>query len=208
MNPPVKRRYASKLRQEQADITRSRILETAMRLFIERGYNATSIREVAQAAGVAVDTVYAVFGSKSGVLMAARETGERMGGVQRFDDLVSIDDPRELLGRVASISRNLGQQLGPLIRVVLQAAESDPKVAEVAQEGHRLRRIDMGKAAARLAALGALRPELDTEAATDILWALTGPALIPLAERPGWGWDRFETWFSEALSVLLLRRTG
>src|SRR6478736_2525533 len=64
----VKRRYASTLRQEQAQQTRRAILDAAGRLFVDPGYAATPLTAIAAEAGVAVQTVYAVFGSKRQLL--------------------------------------------------------------------------------------------------------------------------------------------
>jgi TetR/AcrR family transcriptional regulator of autoinduction and epiphytic fitness len=59
-----KRTYDSSLRKQQASQTRMRILDAAQKRFAERGYAASTIESIASAAGVAVDTVYATFGSK------------------------------------------------------------------------------------------------------------------------------------------------
>src|SRR4051812_35234799 len=66
----VKRRYDSPRRREQAAATRLAILEAAERLFAERGYVATSVGDIAAGAGVALKTVYAVFGTKPELLRA------------------------------------------------------------------------------------------------------------------------------------------
>ncbi|HEX6165458.1 MAG TPA: TetR/AcrR family transcriptional regulator, partial [Acidimicrobiales bacterium] len=64
----AKRSYKSALRREQAAQTRARILDTAGTLFGAQGYGQTTIRQIAESAGVAVDTVYATFGNKARVL--------------------------------------------------------------------------------------------------------------------------------------------
>src|ERR671934_682944 len=68
VNP--RRRYESPRRREQAAATRLAILEAAERLFGERGYAGTSVSAIAAAAGVALKTVYAAFGTKAEVLRA------------------------------------------------------------------------------------------------------------------------------------------
>src|SRR6476659_9990033 len=71
MTKPVKKRsYDSPVRQAQAAQTRASIVEAAAKLFEKQGYAKTSIREVAEAAGVAADTVYATFGTKPRLLTA------------------------------------------------------------------------------------------------------------------------------------------
>src|SRR4051795_656467 len=64
------RKYTSSVRDEQAARTRSRILDAAAELFLDRGYARTTMKDVADAAGVARDTVHAVFGSKARMLTA------------------------------------------------------------------------------------------------------------------------------------------
>ena len=51
-------------RDRQAAETRQEILDTAARLFAERGFAATSIKDIAAEAGVAVQTIYSSVGSK------------------------------------------------------------------------------------------------------------------------------------------------
>src|ERR1700722_11984222 len=64
------RRYVSPRRRQQADETRRRIVEAARRLLGKTGYDTTTIAEIAADAGVATQTVYAVFGTKQGILLA------------------------------------------------------------------------------------------------------------------------------------------
>jgi len=63
-----KRVHESRVRQRQADETRSRIAAGAMQLLSEKGYAGMTVPVVAKAAGVAVPTVYPVFGSKMGIV--------------------------------------------------------------------------------------------------------------------------------------------
>ena len=65
-----KRSYSSAVRKEQAAQTRARILEAAGELFESNGYARTTIAAIAERAGVAADTVYAIFGNKARVLTA------------------------------------------------------------------------------------------------------------------------------------------
>src|SRR6266568_1179650 len=65
MSRHVKRPYRSSLREETAELTRARIRESAARLFVEQGFVATTVKQVAAAAGVAERTVYAAFPSKA-----------------------------------------------------------------------------------------------------------------------------------------------
>lgn len=55
----------------QAEQTRATVIAAATRLFIEQGWNGTGMREVAKAARVSIETVYANFGSKAELLKQA-----------------------------------------------------------------------------------------------------------------------------------------
>src|SRR5690348_10876634 len=81
MSKPVKARsYNSPLRREQAARTRQRILDAAGDLFVQQGYGTTSVRQIADAAQVAPDTVYATFGSKARLLTALLDVRLAPGG--------------------------------------------------------------------------------------------------------------------------------
>jgi AcrR family transcriptional regulator len=68
MSEAVKRQYDSSWRQEQARETRQRIVQAAHDLFVSTGYGSTTIADIAHAAGVAVETVYAAFRNKHTLL--------------------------------------------------------------------------------------------------------------------------------------------
>ena len=69
VEPPARR---PTLREERAAVTRRRILDAARHRFFEDGYAATTLKAIATEAGVAVQTVYAVFGSKAAMLAELR----------------------------------------------------------------------------------------------------------------------------------------
>src|ERR1700741_3590938 len=73
MSPrPAKRSpYRSRLRAEQAAVTRRLVLDAAPRLFLERGYVGTSIDAIAEEAGVGRSTVFAAAGGKPWLLKTA-----------------------------------------------------------------------------------------------------------------------------------------
>ncbi len=58
------------LREKKKARTKEEILQSAIELFAEKGYNATTIEEIAERAVVGVGTVYNYFGSKRGLLLA------------------------------------------------------------------------------------------------------------------------------------------
>ena len=104
----VKRRYDSSRRQEQARQTRRAILDAAGRLFVDPGYAATPLTAVAAEAGVAVQTVYAVFGSKRQLLsdlvdvtLAGDDEPVALPDRPFVADIRALADPRAKLARYA-----------------------------------------------------------------------------------------------------------
>jgi hypothetical protein len=79
-----RRRYHSAIRQEHAEQTRVRIRDAARRLFSKHGFAGTTVRAIAQEAGVAEPTVYAVYGSKSTIFTALMEALEAEAGIEEL----------------------------------------------------------------------------------------------------------------------------
>src|SRR5947207_10184876 len=73
MTAPVKKPYKSTLREAQAKATRRAIVDAAARLFVERGYGATTVDAIAAAAGVSRKTVFTSVGGKLDALKLARD---------------------------------------------------------------------------------------------------------------------------------------
>jgi AcrR family transcriptional regulator len=65
-----KRRYRMTARQQAVDRTREQILEAAYRLWLERPYDEVTLDDIAEAAGVARQTVHRQFGSKDDLMVA------------------------------------------------------------------------------------------------------------------------------------------
>src|SRR5689334_18302708 len=67
------RSYDGASRREQAARTRHAVLDAALARFVRDGYGATTIADVAAAAGVSVETIYKRFRNKAGLVRAIRE---------------------------------------------------------------------------------------------------------------------------------------
>ena len=68
-----RRRYDSSRRQAQAAQTRDDILAAAQEMFLDRGYARTTVANIAERAGVVVETIYRAFGGKAGLFKAVIE---------------------------------------------------------------------------------------------------------------------------------------
>jgi AcrR family transcriptional regulator len=205
MTRSVKRPYVSAKRAAQAQATRESIVEAALRLFADNGYVATTIQGVADEAGVAVQTVYAVFGNKRELLRRALEaavTGDAEPmPLNERPNVRAISEEPDALRRAemgAAMVAEISPRLAPIVRVVREAAAVDPDFAVTAAEITMRRREDMVASAELLAGPGGL--DMDPEDAIGTLYVLYSPDVYTsLTEDLGWPLERYERWLSEML---------
>jgi AcrR family transcriptional regulator len=215
MPPNVKptRRYNSTRRREQAAATRLDILEAAQRLFERDGYATTTMAAIAAEARVALKTVYVAFETKSGVLRALWNLGLR--GEENEDrpiseqpwyrEVLTEPDPERQLRLNARNSRAGKLRIGALAEVIRSAAPIDPDIATL---WARIGSDYLANQRAIVNSLndkGALRPDLDPERATDVLWTLNHPDVWQLlVSDRGWTPDQYERWCADVACLELL----
>ena len=205
-----KRVYRSPLREEQARRTRGAVLDAAGRCFLERGYAATTMKDVADAAGVSVQTVFgqgskaalllgcvdrAVVGDDEEVALAAREP---------FVRFVEAPDLADKFAALADLARRYIPQTSPIAAVFAAAAAADPEIAGAWEEYERRRWTDARMLVVALEPW--LREDLDVETATDIFWGVFSEAPVEaLVRRRGWDLDRYVAFLIDGVQRLLLR---
>ncbi|MBV9358201.1 MAG: helix-turn-helix transcriptional regulator [Chloroflexi bacterium] len=206
MRSAVKRPYASPRRRAQALATRRRLAASARRLFAERGYAATTIEAIAQAADLAVQTFYATYGSKRAVLFALLDEMDQaadMPGLLERLRQAEGDCPRQLAALVDFNVRLFGQS-SDVLEVLRAAGAADPDIAAVARAGDDRRRAGQAPIVRGWARAGVLRAGLDEASAVDILWGLTSPELFQLfVVRQHWPPARYAGWLRHGLQRLL-----
>ena len=204
------RKYSSALRDEQAARTRRRILDAASELFLERGYARTTMKDIADLAGVARDTVHAVFGSKARVLTALIDLrlvpdGSVASARERPDALAVRNevDQRKQIELFASFIAGLSTQLRPVFEILRTASAVEPEMANVFEEMDRFRMRNMQTYARWIAARGPLR--VNTRRAGEIIWALASPDVgRMLCDELGWTQKQHASWLSDTLARTLL----
>jgi AcrR family transcriptional regulator len=214
VKPRPRRRYDSTRRQAQAAQTRQDVLDAAQRLFVERGYAATTMAAIAAAAGVVVETIYRAYGSKAGLFKAVVRAAVA-GGAARAERpveqrpaiqaVIAEPDPHRQLALYAATQPGIHARAGPLLRVLAGAAAADPQLARVWEQLEAERLAGMGRFAQLLADRGALRPGLSVEEARDLLWTLASLAvhdLLVLQRR--WPPERYRDWLAATLARALL----
>jgi AcrR family transcriptional regulator len=210
---PKKREYDSSSRKEAAGLTRQTIIEAARGVFLEKGYAAATMPAIAQAAGVALDTVYATVGKKPALfrLLIERAISGGDGAVPAEEReyvraIRAETDAAKKLRIYAAALRRIQQELAPLFRVLQGAAPLDPELAALWQSISQRRAKNMRLLAADLAATGRLRPDLSVEKAADIIWAMNAPEFyLLLIEQRRWSPAEFEEWLADTWVRLLLK---
>ena len=149
-NPPS-------LRERRAQLTRDEILRAARRLFAERGYARTSVRDVAQAAGVSAQTVYDSVGSKHELVSQLNDLIDAEAGVAAIVRAAAESgDPWELAAAPARVTRSIIEHCGDIVLALVSGAASEPELAAVLAEGHRRHLEGAGRIVAQLRSLDAL----------------------------------------------------
>jgi AcrR family transcriptional regulator len=201
-----KRSYRSESRQARAEQTRKRILVAARRVFSTRGFDHTTIREVASIAGISAPLVYALFKSKEGVLRALIDSTVFGRDYQALVDTVGEQhDPVEILRTAASITRLIydaeRRQMGSIHRAGILS--TGLRRFEQGLEKQRYERQEI--VIRRLFDAAALRSGLGVGEARDLLWSLTCRELYRLlvVERK-WTADDYERWLGALLATALL----
>jgi AcrR family transcriptional regulator len=210
--PVNTRRYLSPSRAAQAARTRRQILRSARELFLAQGYAATTMAQIAERAGVAVDTVYAAVGTKPALLRLLLETAisgtdEAVPAEQRdyVTRIRAADGAREKLSIYATALVEILPRFAPLEQVLDEAARQAPDLAALHAEIHQRRAANMLLLAEDLARTGQLRPTVSVQEAADVIWATNAATFYSLLmSRPGWTLDRYGTWLADTWTRLLL----
>jgi AcrR family transcriptional regulator len=200
----ARRNYRSTRRQQQAAETRALVLAAAQESFDGAGWTATGMRDVARAAGVSVETVYANFRSKTELLLAAIDAG--VVGDANPVPLWDRPEFRALeAGGVADRVRagahvltGINRRTSGLRRALTEAAGADPQLAAKLDELERNRRVNIRRGAEMM--IG--RPVDDDE--LDGLWAVLGADVFHLLTAIGGrSLGEYERWLAAMIGRLL-----
>ncbi|MEW2401466.1 helix-turn-helix domain-containing protein [Streptomyces sp. NPDC046862] len=189
------------------DLTpRAEIADAARRLFVGQGWARTTVRAVAQEAGVSVPTVYAAYGNKTGLARALADAADLTADASRM--LAELEapttDPRRQLAAMAGYDRRLFERAGDIITLIREAGRTEPELASAYRDGRergdetRVRVFSSWPA-------GVLREGLDVPSAVDVYAALCNiDVYATLTTERGWSPERVEGWWSGALARELL----
>jgi AcrR family transcriptional regulator len=207
-----KRKYDSTHRQAQARETKLRILEAARPLFMERGYDGTTIDAIAERAGVAPETIYATFKNKRKILFFLFDIS--VGGDDQPIRVIDRPEPQAVLHEMdqqrqltkfAKDITGILARAAPVFEIMRGAAKTEPEIANLVEKLSKERLQNMTKVAQHLAANGPLREGLNKYTAGEIIWAMTSQELYLLFTRElGWTNETYASWLTVTLTRLLL----
>src|SRR3954451_17859176 len=214
MAQDVKRGYRSPLREESARQKQIAVRDAAAGLFITKGYVATTIREIADAAGVATRTVFNAFpGGKADIFDAALDAalGDDEERTPLYDRPVATralaeETPAGVVQLIADGAAELYQRAGKLIHAYLGSAGADPHMRQHAEAGAREATKIMRRYARALDQRGALRERRTVPEATDLLLTLCSPHVHHLlCNERRWTTGAYRRWLADELAHALLR---
>jgi AcrR family transcriptional regulator len=200
-------------RRTRARATRRRITDAAAALFIAQGYGQTTLEQIAERAGVAVQTVYFHFGNKRTVLkeavdVAAVGDDEPVALLERpwFERVQEESDPHRVIAMWVGNARSILERVGPVMGVVRDAAVTDADMA-AQWDTNEAQRLAAYRTLARLLdERDALQPGMSVADATDIIFALLGlETYLLLTTRRSWSAEKWQRWVTGTLTAALLR---
>lgn len=204
---PVNSKQAEKSRQ-----TRAKVLAAAEELFVEHGYGATTVQEIADHAGVAVQTIYFVFRNKRTLLKELADVA--IAGDDRpvptmerswFTAAMAAPTAEEHLRAHATGALSATARVGALVEVIRAAAALEPEIDELRRLGDEQRHQVQLTAAIALTAKPGARPGVTAEYAADLLYATLSPEMYLLFVRDrGWSAEAFGDWAVSSLRGQLI----
>jgi AcrR family transcriptional regulator len=206
----VKRRYDSSRRQAAAKAGQLATLRAAHDLFVERGYGRTTIADVAKAAGVAPETIYAAFDNKPTLLRRVWDI--TIGGddeeipFHERPEIVAIRTEPDLARRFrmhAEMYTRTARRTAPFLLALAGAAAAEASAAEMLAEVGRQRLFGMSIMARDAAATGQLA--VTEQRCRDVVWAMTDGGLWHrLVVEQGWSDEQFAEWLGEIWTTTLV----
>ena len=207
-----KRTYNSTRRKNQANETRRMIVEAARRLFYELGYNNATIEAIAQEAGVAAETIYAVFGNKQAILMNLIQVtlvgdDENVPLLERpfIKQSLKETDQLQLIKKFASNMYAIMQRMSPVFALLRSTAKTDPEIMALFNKLLIERLGGMSFFINQLSRIGSLKEQMIADQAQVTVWAISSAEVFTLLVQDlDWSEQKYTAWLSSSLERLLI----
>lgn len=192
---------------ERSRLTRQKIVTAAHELFLANGYEATNLKDVAEHAGVAVQTIYFVFRNKRTLFKEVVDTAiagddEPVATMERawFRDACAAPTATELLKVLVRGSRKVLGRVAPMTPLIESASASDPEIAALWPSEKDPRYTVLRAAAEALVSKPGARSGMSAETAADKLFGLLSPQLyLIFVHERSWPPLDWENWVYETL---------
>lgn len=200
----------------KAQETRRRIIESAGALFVEQGYGATKLQEIADRAGVAIQTIYFVFRNKPSLLKALVD--EAIAGDDApvstmdrpwFAEVTSAQTASSALAALVAATRATLERVAAVSEMVRAAVATNPEIRELWPDESDPRYTVISTATDALMKKPGARPSVSAEEAVDIVYAVLSPELFLVLTRDrAWPPAKWEQWAHDTLASQLLGGTS
>lgn len=213
MSPDVNRPYRSPRRADAARQTRQLIRDAALRLFVEQGITATTMKQIAATAGVAERTVYTAFPSKTALfheVMDITTVGDELpvpvSDRAEFTATRSEPDAPQAVRQLVDFGCALLDRAGDLIMAAIESAGADPDMREWSDRASAETAKNLHSVAQAWKNSGFLRDDLTVEQAGAALYALSSPHVHHLLRRKQeWTTEQYRTWLIDTITTTMLR---
>ncbi len=164
------------------------------------------MRDVAREAGVAEPTVYAVYGSKTGLALALIDSVETSADLTLATaELQAAEDPVAQLAVLVGFDRRLFERGGDVIALLRDAGRSEPALHAAYQHARAHADATRQKVFANWPP-DAFRPGVGASSAADTFAALCNIDVYRvLTEERDWTPDQIERWWQDSLVRVLLQ---
>jgi len=187
------------------------MIDTARELFLAQGWAATTMEQIAQGSGVAVQTVYYTFKTKGQLLSevvevtaAGNDTPDQPMQRPWAKQMLSSSSPQRVLALGVEHGTAIYERVAHLWPLVTAAA-ADPTVADYWRGVTAARRAGQGAMVRHLQDIGAIRAGLDPQTATDLVFLLAGhDPYRALVLDAGWAVPEYKAWLFTTLVQQLL----
>lgn len=206
MSIPKKRVYNSESRLAQSQKTKSRILSAAKKLFESKGFEKITIEEIAKRSLVSAPTIYSIFQSKRGILLALMDNAL---SPEQHKSLVeqgrNEKSPNKRLEITARIARQLYDAEKMQLNLLRGAFILDPEFKELEIEFERRRYKRQEETIKMMAKEKVFNEKIPLSKIRDILWVFTGRDIYRmLVLERNWSSDEYEKWLGKLLIQTLL----
>lgn len=198
--------YDNRRRQDLARATRARVLTAATASFLSRSFAGTTIRQVAEDAGVSPETIYKTFGSKAALLKAVYDVAlvgdDEDVPLAARPEAIAVRDaqsPAAAATAYAQLAQLISSRVDPLLRVILGARDTDTALAEFAATTERERHAGSTFYVRHWANEGWLRDGISLDHAIDTVWALNSPQPRWLLLDHGWTDEEYTRWLADLI---------